>query len=63
MPDFIAAGGDGAVDVMKSIPADRIQTSFAAPIRDVLIEQLAARTEPLEPKVEGRITVLNQPTR
>ncbi len=63
MPDFIAAGGDGAVEVMKSIPADRIQTSFAAPIRDVLIEQLAARTEPLEPKVEGRITVLNQPTR
>ena len=61
MPDFIAAGGDGAMEVMKSIPADRIQTSFAAPIRDVLIQQLAGRTD-LEPKIEGRITVLNRPT-
>ena len=61
MPDFIAAGGDGATEVMKGVPADRIQTSFAAPIRDVLIEQLAGR-EPLEPKVEGRITIVNRPT-
>lgn len=59
MPDFIAAGGDGAAEVMKGVPADRIQTSFAAPIRDVLIQQLAGREMPLEPKVEGRITVLN----
>jgi len=62
MPDFIASGGDGAVDVMKTIPSDRIQTSFAAPIRDVLIQQLAGN-EPLEPKVEGRITVLNKPAK
>ena len=61
MPDFIAAGGDGAAEVMKGIPPDRIQTSFAAPIRDVLIEQLAAQSGPLEPRVEGRITVLNRP--
>jgi len=62
MPDFIAAGGDGAAEVMKSVPADRIQTSFASPIRDVLIQQLAGQEMPLEPKVEGRITVLNRPT-
>jgi 5'-nucleotidase len=61
MPDFIASGGDGAQDVMKTVPAERIQTSFAAPIRDVLIEQWKVATKPLEPKIEGRITVLNQP--
>lgn len=61
MPDFIAAGGDGAGEVMKGIPADRVQVSFASPIRDVLIEQLVGQG-PLEPKVEGRITVLNRPT-
>jgi 5'-nucleotidase len=63
MPDFIAAGGDGTVDVMKGVPADRIQTSFASPIRDVLIEQLASAGGPLQPKIEGRITVLNPATR
>jgi 5'-nucleotidase len=63
MPDFIASGGDGALEVMKTVPADRVQTSFAAPIRDVMIEQLSARPMPLEPKVEGRITVLNQPAK
>jgi 5'-nucleotidase len=63
MPDFIASGGDGAQEVMKSVPADRIQTSFAAPIRDVIIQQLAGQPAPLAPKVEGRITVLNQPAR
>jgi 5'-nucleotidase len=63
MPDFIAAGGDGAQDVMKSVPADRIQTTYAAPIRDVVIEQLARVGAPIEPKVDGRITVLNQPAR
>lgn len=62
MPDFIASGGDGA-DVMKTVPADRIQTSFASPIRDVLIEQLAGRTKALEPKTEGRIVVLNEPAK
>ncbi|HYC63064.1 MAG TPA: 5'-nucleotidase C-terminal domain-containing protein [Thermoanaerobaculia bacterium] len=62
MPDFIASGGDGAIDVMKTISRDRIQTSFAAPIRDVLIQQLAGN-EALQPKVEGRITVLNKPAR
>lgn len=61
MPDFIAAGGDGATEVMKGVPAERIQTSFAAPIRDVIIEQLAGQE--LEPKLEGRVTVLNQPAR
>ncbi|MDP9192103.1 MAG: bifunctional metallophosphatase/5'-nucleotidase [Acidobacteriota bacterium] len=63
MPDFIAGGGDGTSEIMKGVPADRIQTSFATPIRDVLIEQLAGAESALEPKVYGRITVLNRPAR
>lgn len=59
MPDFIAAGGDGADLVMKNVPQDRIQIFYAAPIRDAVIEQLRKAQEPLQPKVEGRITVLN----
>jgi 5'-nucleotidase len=61
MPDFVAGGGDGTAEVMKNVPADRIQTSYATPIRDLLIEQLTAMGNALEPKVHGRITVLNQP--
>lgn len=61
MPDFIAMGGDGADVVMKSVPADRVQIHYAAPIRDVVIEQLKKTPQPLEPRVEGRITVENAP--
>lgn len=63
MPDFIAGGGDGTSEVMKGVPAERIQTSFATPIRDVLIEQLAGAEGAFEPKVDGRITVLNKPAK
>jgi len=63
MPDFIAAGGDGAQDAMKAVPRDRIQVSFAAPIRDVMVEQLRS-DKPLVPgQVGSRITVLNAPVR
>ena len=61
MPDFVAAGGDGTQDVFKTVPADRIQVLYAQPIREVLIETLKKRTEPLKPGVEGRVTVLNSP--
>ena len=61
MPDFIAAGGDGMADVMKNVPADRIQTSYARPIRDLVIETLKKHPQPLVPKLEGRVTILNPP--
>jgi len=61
MPDFIAAGGDSTQDVMSQIPRERIRISYARPIRDVLVEVLSKRQQPLEPRVEGRITVLNLP--
>ena len=59
MPDFIAAGGDGTMDVMKDIPRERINISYLEPIRDVLVDVLKKRAQPLAPKLEGRITVLN----
>jgi 5'-nucleotidase len=64
MPDFIAMGGDGADAVMNAIPKDRITIHYAAPLRDVLVAELKKLNgEPLEPKVEGRIRVLNAPAR
>ncbi len=59
MPDFIAYGGDNTNAVMSTIPRDRIQISYARPIRDVLAEMWAKRAQPLEPRTYGRITVLN----
>jgi 5'-nucleotidase len=61
MPDFIAMGGDGVDSVMKDIPADRLQIHYAAPIRDVVVDQLKAAPQPLVPRIEGRITILNGP--
>lgn len=61
MPDFIAAGGDNTQSVMTKIPQDRIAVSYARPIRDVLVQVLSKRPQPIAPRVEGRITVLNPP--
>ena len=61
MPDFVAAGGDNTQAVMSTIPRERINISYARPIRDVLVEMWSKRPQPLEPKLEGRITVLNPP--
>ena len=60
-PDFVAAGGDGTQDVMKSVPPDRVQVLYAQPIREILIEQLKKLPQPLVPKTDGRITILNAP--
>jgi len=61
MPDFIAAGGDGTMDVMKNLARDRIRISYARPIRDILVEVMATKPQPLHPRVEGRLTVINSP--
>lgn len=59
MPDFIAAGGDGTLPVMSVVPAERKQVLNARPIREVLIDVLKAWPQPIAPKLEGRVTVLN----
>jgi 5'-nucleotidase len=63
MPDFVAGGGDGTSAVMEAVSSDNIQIYYARPIRDVLVEQLRKRQQPLQPKTEGRITILNWPAR
>ncbi len=61
MPDFVAAGGDGTQAVMNAIPSERMKTSYLKPIRDVLVDVLSRAPQPLAPKIEGRITMLNAP--
>lgn len=61
MPDFVAGGGDGTQEVMADVGPDNVQIYFARPIRDLVAEVLKGKPQPLVPKVEGRITVLNAP--
>jgi 5'-nucleotidase len=59
MIDFLVTGGEGLDPVMKQIPAERIKIDYARPIRELLIDALKAMPQPLAPKVDGRIAVLN----
>ena len=63
MPDFVAGGGDGTQDVMNDVGTSNVQISFARPIRDLFIEVLKKKSQPLTPKTDGRITILNLPPR
>jgi 5'-nucleotidase len=56
--DFLVTG-EGLESMMKQIPAERIKIDFSRPIRELLIDALKAMPQPLAPKVDGRITVLN----
>jgi 5'-nucleotidase len=63
MPDFLAAGGDGFLPVTSRIPANRITILQEKPMHDVFAEVLKTFPQPLVPKLDGRITVLNAPPR
>ncbi|HEX2834041.1 MAG TPA: 5'-nucleotidase C-terminal domain-containing protein [Thermoanaerobaculia bacterium] len=63
MPDFIAMGGDGVMELMQSIPQDRVQIFYARPIRDTMVDVLKKWNRPITPRFEGRITILNPPAR
>jgi 2',3'-cyclic-nucleotide 2'-phosphodiesterase (5'-nucleotidase family) len=63
LPDFLTQGGDGFTAAMQSIPADRIQVDRNKSMRDVMIDVLVKHPQPIEAKVEGRVTVLNGPER
>ena len=56
--DFLVTG-EGLESMMKQIPAERIRIDYSRPIRELLIDALKAMPQPLTPKVDGRITVLN----
>jgi len=61
MADFLSAGGDGLLPVMQQIPPDRIMVDQSVNIRDALIPALQKMPQPLAPKTEGRVTVVNGP--
>jgi 5'-nucleotidase len=56
--DFLVTG-EGLEPLMKQIPAAQIKIDYSRPIRELLIDALKAMPQPLTPKVDGRITVLN----
>jgi 5'-nucleotidase len=58
MIDFLLTG-EGLEPLMKQIPADRIKVDYTRPIRELLIDALKAMPQPLAPKTDGRIAVLN----
>ncbi len=58
MVDFLVTG-EGLGPLMKQIPAERIRIDNTRPIRELLIDALKAMPQPLVPKVDGRIVVLN----
>ena len=63
MPDFLAAGGDGFLPVTSTLPPDRVAEVQGPPLHDLFAEVLKTFPQPLTPKLDGRITVLNPPPR
>lgn len=59
VPDFVVSGGEGTGALMKSIPPERIVIDYSRPIREIVIDALKRMPQPLVPKTDGRITVLN----
>jgi 5'-nucleotidase len=57
--DFLVTGGEGLDVVMKQIPDAQKKIDYTRPIRDLLIDALKAMPQPIAPKLDGRITVLN----
>jgi 5'-nucleotidase len=57
MPDFLAAGGEGLGALMRSIPKERIKVDLTRTIRDLVIEVLRRRPQPLARPAAGRISV------
>jgi 5'-nucleotidase len=60
VPDFLVSGGEGLGALMKEVPPDRKSIDRTQPARELLIRALKKHKEPIAPKVEGRIVVLNE---
>ena len=61
VPDFLVSGGEGLGALMKEVPAERKSVDLNTPMRELFVSALKKHKEPLAPKLEGRITVLNPP--
>jgi 5'-nucleotidase len=60
LPDFLANGGDGLQAVMGALtPGHKQIRNDLGTIREVFIAALRTFPQPLSPKTEGRITVVN----
>ncbi len=61
MPDFLSSGGDGLMPIMQHVPKEKVDVLYDhGPLREIMISALQKRGGELSPKVEGRITVLNE---
>ncbi|HEX7422206.1 MAG TPA: 5'-nucleotidase C-terminal domain-containing protein [Thermoanaerobaculia bacterium] len=63
VPDFLATGGDGFLPITSTLTADRITITQDRPLHDLFADELKKFPQPLAPKLDGRITVLNPPPR
>ena len=61
MPDFVAAGGDGLMPLIQSLPEERIKVFYDRPIREYLIDAMRKRGGVLTPILDRRVTVINMP--
>ena len=61
--DFLVSGGEGLGPLMKEVPAERKSIDQSQPARELVIRALKKHKEPIAPKLDGRITVLNEPKR
>jgi len=59
LPDFLVTGGEGLGGLMKQLPAERKSFDMSQPLRELFVAALKKRKEPLVPKTDGRVTVLN----
>lgn len=62
MPDFLAAGGEGLSSLLAGVSPANVKVDQSKPIRDIIIPALQKMPQPLDPKVDGRITVVNPTT-
>ncbi|HEV2718731.1 MAG TPA: 5'-nucleotidase C-terminal domain-containing protein [Thermoanaerobaculia bacterium] len=59
VPDFLVTGGEGLGGLMKQVPAERKSVDMSQPLRELFVAALKKHKEPLVPKTDGRLTVLN----
>jgi 5'-nucleotidase len=60
VPDFLVSGGEGLGPLMKEVPPERKSIDTRQPARELVIRALKKHKEPIAPKLEGRITVINE---
>jgi 5'-nucleotidase len=62
--DFVASGGDGTIQLIRTLPPANVKVHEELKLREIVIEDLQKRSRvaPLRPQLEGRITYVSAPT-